>query len=110
MKSIRLTAAALALATVSAAPLAATAAESSDHRTFDGTVVHVSTLNLKVKGVEGGKQQTLSFVYVPRFGKASPIYKVHAGEYVRVTYDQKGAGARHVDKITPQVMGKGMKM
>ncbi len=110
MKSIYFSATAVALATAISMPMAGMAAQSTDHRTFDGTVVHVSTLNVKVKGMEGGKEQILSFVYLPRFGKASPIYKVHAGEFVRVTYDQKGGGARHVDKITPQKIGKGMKM
>lgn len=111
MKSIRLSATAVALAAAVAVPMMAPAMEkSSDHRTFDGTVVHVSTLNIKVKGMEGGKEQILSFVYLPKFGKASPIYKVHAGEFVRVTFDQKGGGARHVETIAPQAMGKGMKM
>ncbi len=108
MNSFRAPAAAAVFA-AALVPVASPAA-STDHRTFDGTVVHVSTLNMKVKGMEGGKMQILSFVYLPKFGKASPIYKIHAGEYVRVTYDQKGGGARHVDTITPQVMGKGMKM
>ncbi|GAC1568507.1 MAG: hypothetical protein NVS2B3_12500 [Vulcanimicrobiaceae bacterium] len=107
--NMQFSAAALALATATV-PMTAMAAESSDHRTFDGTVVHVSALNMKVKGMEGGKEQILSFVYLPKIGKASPIYKIHAGESVRVTYDQRGAGARHVDKVTPLASGKSMKM
>ncbi len=110
MNALRLSATALTLATALTVPLVASAKESSDHRTFDGTVVHVSTLNIKVRGLEGGKQQILSFVYLPRFGKASPIYKIHAGENVRVTFDQDAGGTRHVDKITPVATGKGMKM
>lgn len=109
MNSIRLTAAAVALGAALAVP-ATSFAGSSDHRTFDGTVLHVSALNMKVRGLEGGKRQILSFVYLPRLGKASPIYKIHAGEYVRVTFDQDGAGARHVDKVTPWTTGKSMKM
>ena len=108
--NIRLSAATVALATAVSVPMTSLAADSSDHRTFDGTVVHVSTLNMKVKGMEGGKQQILSFVYLPKLGKASPIYKIHAGQNVRVTYDQRGAGARHVDKVTPLASGKTMKM
>jgi len=105
----RLSAATVAFATALSVPLAA-GAVNTDHRTFDGTVVHVSTLNIKVKGLEGGKEQILSFVYLPKLGKASPIYKIHAGQMVRVTYDQRGAGARHVDKITPMATGKSVKM
>jgi len=105
---------AIALGAFLSAPLAAVAATNTVHRTFDGTVVHVSTLNLKVKGLEAGKEQILSFDYLPRFGKASPIYKIHAGEAVRVTFDQKGAGARHVTRVQQLAhgmpTGSGMKM
>lgn len=90
------------------APAAAGAA-SSDHRTFDGTIIHISTNNIKVKGLEGGQLQTLSFLYVPRIGKLThnggkvtrDQKALHEGEYVRVTYDQKALGIRHADAIEP---------
>jgi hypothetical protein len=90
------------------APAAAGAA-SSDHRTFDGTIVHISTNNVKVKGLEGGQMQTLSFLYVPRIGKLThnggevtrDQKALHEGEYVRVMYDQKALGIRHADAIEP---------
>lgn len=114
MNYARKTAVAFAIGAAIGAPLGAVAAENSVHRTFDGTVVHVSTLNLKVKGKEAGQEQILSFDYLPRFGKASPIYKIHTGETVRVTFDQKGVGARHVTRVTEleggKLEGKGQKM
>ncbi len=89
-------------------PISANAA-SSDHRTFDGTIVHLSGNNVKVAGMEGGRMQTLSFLYVPRFGKmthnggkATTDQKaLHSGQYVRVIYDQKALGIRHADAIEP---------
>lgn len=114
MTTLRTTLAAFAFGAVLSAPLGAVAAENTVHRTFDGTVVHVSTFNMKVRGMEGGKEQILSFGYLPRLGKASPIYKIHAGENVRVTFDQKGGGARHVTRVQElthgMAMGKGMKL
>jgi hypothetical protein len=84
-------------------------AAGSDHRTFDGTIVHISSDNVKVKGLEGGQMQTLSFLYVPRFGKLThnggkvtrDQDALHEGEYVRVMYDQKALGVRHADAIEP---------
>ncbi len=114
MTTIRNTFAAFAIGAVLGIPLGVVAETNTAHRTFSGTVVHVSTLNLKVKGREGGKMQILSFDYLPRLGKASPIYKIKAGEAVRVTFDQKGGGVRHVDRVTElehgMTEGKGMKM
>ncbi len=89
-------------------PTAAHAA-SSDHRTFDGTIVHISGDNIKVKGVEGGQVQTISFLYIGHVGKLThnggkPITDMkalHAGEYVQVIYDQKALGVRHADDIEP---------
>jgi len=89
-------------------PVAANAA-SSDHRTFDGTIVHISSDNIKVKGMEGGQMQIISFLYVPRVGKLTHNHgevtrdqkMLHEGEYVRVTYDQKALGIRHADDIEP---------
>ena len=114
MTTARNTLAAFALGAVLGAPIGVVAATNTDHRTFDGVVVHVSTLNLKVKGMEAGKEQILSFDYLPKLGKASPIYKIHTGEKVRVTYDQKGLGARHVDRVQEledgMTEGKGTKL
>jgi len=84
-------------------------AASSDHRTFDGTILHISSDNIKVKGTEGGQVQILSFLYVPRVGKLThnggkvtrDQKMLHEGEYVRVTYDQKALGVRHADDIEP---------
>ena len=86
---------ALSLGSMLAAPLSAGAA--SDHRVFDGTVVHVSKFNIKVHGVEGGKAQTLSFV----IDKQSMMRAVKPGEYVRVVYDQRLLGTRHADSVVP---------
>jgi hypothetical protein len=97
--------AAFATASIGAAPSAALAA--SDHRTFDGTIVHISGNNLKVRGLEGGKYQIISFEYLPRFGKMTHVHgktttdekDLHVGEFVRVTYDQKFLGLRHADSV-----------
>ncbi len=113
--AFRMTAASLALM-ASLAPAAAGAA-SSDHRTFDGTIVHISTNNIKVKGMEGGQMQVLSFLYVPRIGKLThndgkvtrDQNALHEGEYVRVMYDQKALGIRHADAVEPYA-NPGMKM
>ena len=55
----------LALGAAFAAPLGASAA--SDHRTFDGTVVHVSRENIKVQGVEGGQDADSELPDRPRY-------------------------------------------
>lgn len=91
------TTAAFVLGTTLMAPLAATAA-SSDHRTFDGNVVHISATNIKVSGMEGGKMQTLSFTVDD--GKKL-MARIHTGEYVRITFDQKLLGLRHADSVDP---------
>jgi len=110
----RITIATAALAAVFSAPVSALAVTNTDHRTFDGTVVHVSETNVKVKGVEGHEHQILSFDFLPRIGVASAKHKIHAGDRIRVTFDQKGVGGRHLDSIqmlsghTP--MGSIMKM
>jgi hypothetical protein len=70
---------------------------------FVGTVVHVSSNNIKVTG----NGQSLSFLIVPRFnqifsgdGKATKqMTDIHNGDYVKIFYDQKMMGARHADKI-----------
>lgn len=88
--------AALALGAVSLTPLGASAA--SDHRIFDGHVVHVSSTNIKVSGIEGGKAQTLSFL-IDHGTKLRK--KLMQGEYVRVTFDQRLLGIRHADSVDP---------
>jgi len=102
-------AAAFAFGILLGAPIGIVSAESSDHRTFDGVVTHISTNNIKVKGIEAGKTQVLSFEYVPRIGKTlhsgghvtTDQKMLHVGEYVRVTYDQKFLGLRHADAVDP---------
>jgi hypothetical protein len=87
---------ALALGAVIATPLTAGAA--SDHRTFDGMVVHVSRANIKVQGKEGGKMQTLSFL-IDHGTKIA--HEVKPNEYVQITYDQRLLGIRHADAVDP---------
>ena len=114
MTKSRITLAATALAAVLGTSVGALAVTNTDHRTFDGTVVHVSETNIKVRGTEGHERQILSFDFLPRIGVASAKHKLHAGERVRATFDQKGVGGRHLDSIqmlsghTP--MGPVMKM
>ena len=88
---------ALALGASLAAPLSASA-QASDHRTFDGSIVHVSRMNVKVQGVEAGKKQILSFIINHGTKMAHTLKN---GEYVRVIYDQKLLGVRHADDIEP---------
>lgn len=105
---IRNTAAAFAFGLVLGAPVGIVSAASSDHRTFDGVITAVSKINIKVKGTEGGKMQTLSFLFKPPVGgkqthdmSRMSANAVHVGEYVRVTYDQKLLGLRHADFVAP---------
>ena len=86
----------------------------------EGTLVHVSTQNIKVKDDKSG--QELSFLLVPHFdrvfsddGKTTvQMSTLHPGQLVKVYYDQKFLGARHADRIlvlnrrqTPVKMQKG---
>jgi len=72
---------------------------------FIGLVLHVSMQNIKVQDPKS--KQTLSFVIIPKFdqifsddGKTTYQMKdIHAGQYVKVYYDQHALGARHADKI-----------
>jgi hypothetical protein len=89
-------AAAFAIGTSLVAPIAAGAA--SDHRTFDGVVVHVSHDNIKVRGKEGGKWQILSFL----INHGTKIaHTISNNEYVRITFDQRFLGVRHADSVDP---------
>jgi len=93
---------ALALAVGFLAPHAALAGKTN---TFWGITLHVSTNNIKVQNPK--TKETLSFLILPKFdqvfsGDGKTTYQmknVHAGQYVRVIYDQKGLGMRHADKI-----------
>ena len=96
MKTALFSTAALALGAALASPISAGAA--SDHRTFDGTVVHVSRENIKVQGTEGGKVQILSFL-IDHGTKIA--HEVKPNEYVQITYDQRLLGIRHADSVDP---------
>jgi len=94
---------ALPLATVlTAAPASAVPVGSS---WVEGTLVHISTTNIKVKDDKSG--QELSFALVPHFdqvfssdGKTTYQMKsLHSGQLVKVFYDQKMLGMRHADRI-----------
>jgi len=71
----------------------------------EGTLVHVSSANIKVKDDKTGKE--LSFLLVPHFdqvfsGDGKTTYQMkalHSGQLVKVFYDQKLLGARHADRI-----------
>jgi hypothetical protein len=71
----------------------------------EGTLVHISANNIKVKDDKTGKE--LSFLLVPHFdqvfsddGKTTYQMKsLHSGQLVKVFYDQKLLGARHADRI-----------
>ncbi|MBV8726197.1 MAG: hypothetical protein JO233_00305 [Candidatus Eremiobacteraeota bacterium] len=72
---------------------------------FYGITVHVSTSNIKVHDPKSG--QTLAFTVTPKFndvfsqdGKTTyQMSAIHAGQYVKVYYDQHFLGMRHADKI-----------
>jgi hypothetical protein len=71
----------------------------------EGTLVHVSSANIKVKDDKSG--QELSFLLVPHFdqvfsGDGKTTYQMknlHSGQLVKVFYDQKALGMRHADRI-----------
>jgi hypothetical protein len=71
----------------------------------EGTLVHISTNNIKVKDDKTGKE--LSFLLLPHFdqifsddGKTTYQMKaLHSGQLVKVFYDQKLLGQRHADRI-----------
>ncbi len=93
----------LPLATIlSAAPASAVPVGSS---WVEGTLVHISTSNIKVKDDKTGKE--LSFALVPHFDKVFSsdgrstyqMKSLHSGQLVKVFYDQKLLGLRHADRI-----------
>ncbi len=94
--------AALPLALIAGA-IPANAAVKAGTQTFEGTLVHVSADNLKVKN----PSQEMTFLIVPRFGKifkadgTTPVQvkDLHDGQLVKVYYDQKFLGRPHADRI-----------
>ena len=91
-----------------------TAPVKADTNVWTGTVVHVSTTNIKVHNHEGN--QTLSFLVLPHFkqlfsddGKTTQqMATLKPGTWVTVYYDQDLLGARHADKII--ILKTGQKM
>jgi hypothetical protein len=110
---VRNTISAFAVGAALGAPLGIASAKSSDHRDFEGSVVHVSAENIKVHGVEGGRAQTISFLISPKVtklthsdGKATAELKeIHVGDMVKVRFDQKFLGLRHADMIIDETDG-----
>ena len=105
---VRNVAAAFTLGLVIGGPIGMAQAASSAHRTFDGKIAAISKVNVKVMGMEGGKMQTIGFVFKPPVGGKQThdpsklnAKMLHVGEYVRVIYDQKLLGLRHADSIEP---------
>lgn len=103
LNAARLAALPLALTAATLAPSASEAAVKAGTQTFEGTLVHVSTDNIKVKNPSA----EMSFLLVPRFGKifgadgskAMAMKDLHSGELVKVYYDQKFLGRPHADRI-----------
>ncbi len=97
--------AALPLALVAGlVPVGADAAVKAGTQVFEGTLVHVSSDNLKVKN----PSQEMTFLLVPRFGKIfgsgsstkpMQVKDLRSGELVKVYYDQKFLGRPHADRI-----------
>jgi len=93
------------LCSVAGLGLAFAAPASADTNFWTGTVVHVSTTNIKVDDTK--VDQTLSFLLVPKFkqvfsddGKTTyQMASIKSGMTVKVVYDQDMMGARHADKI-----------
>lgn len=95
--------AAIPLSAVVAGPPAQAATVGSSW--VEGTLVHISSSNIKIKDDKTGKE--LGFVLVPHFdqvfssdGKTTYQMKsLHSGQLVKVFYDQKLLGVRHADRI-----------
>jgi len=100
-----LVAAALAALPISASMMAPATAAKVGSAWVEGTLVHISDNNIKVKDDKTGKE--LSFLLVPHFdqvfssnGKSTYQMKaLHSGQLVKVYYDQKLLGQRHADRI-----------
>jgi hypothetical protein len=101
MKKASLFIVALFLGSFMAAPAGAAKVGTAN---VSGIVSHVSSNNIKITDSTGHQ---LSFLIVPKFdqvfsedGKATyQMKRIHAGQYVKVYYDQKLLGARHADRI-----------
>ena len=97
--------AALPLVTTMIVTTAPAAAEKVGSAWVEGTLVHISANNIKIKDDKTGKE--LGFLLVPHFdqvfsadGKTTYQMKsLHSGQLVKVYYDQKLLGARHADRI-----------
>jgi hypothetical protein len=95
---------AVAVGFAAVAPVPAAAAKVGS-AWVEGTLVHISTNNIKVKDDNTGKE--LSFLLVPHFdqvfsGDGKTTYqmkKLHSGQLVKIFYDQKFFGQRHADRI-----------
>jgi hypothetical protein len=103
------------LALLAGATLAPLAGAAMTTPMIAGTVVHVSTDNIKVKDSKSG--QVLGFLLVPHFksvfssdGKTTAqMSALKPGTPVTVYYDQKALGARHADRILINGSTKAMK-
>jgi hypothetical protein len=81
------------------------AAQALTTQVYTGTIVHVSTENVKVESSD--KAETVSFLLVPKFkqvfssdGKTTvQMSALKPGTPVKVYFDQTALGARHADKI-----------
>ena len=100
MKSLIIAAAAMGI--FGAAGIAAPATAATHE--FSGRVLHVSTDNIKVENKANGKTQ--SFLVMPHFdqvfqfdGKTTYQMKRLPGKRVKVYYDERALGIRHVDRI-----------
>jgi hypothetical protein len=103
-----LVAAALAVSTITGASFAVLSpaqAATVGSSWVEGTLVHISATNIKIKDDKTGKE--LGFTLVPHFdqvfsadGKTTYQMKaLHSGQLVKVYYDQKLLGVRHADRI-----------
>jgi hypothetical protein len=71
----------------------------------EGTLVRISTSNIKVRDDKTGRE--MSFLLVPHFdqvfsadGKTTYQMKaLHSGQFVKVFYDRKALFTRHADRI-----------
>lgn len=94
---------ALVLGMIVATPPPAATAGTVGSAWVEGTLVHISTNNIKIKT----PTQELSFLIVPHFdqlftddGKTTYQMKnLHSGQLIKIYYDQKFFGQRHADRI-----------
>lgn len=93
------------IATGVIAPAPALAGAKVGSQWVEGTLVHISTSNIKIKDDKTG--QETGFLLVPHFDKVFAsdgkttyqMKSLHSGQLVKVYYDQKLLGARHADRI-----------